>query len=411
MARLALDLQRRLATGAAGAVRRGAARASAPDPARRRAHRRARSRTSAPTRSASTGAEPGADALPLADWPAIVAPAALRRDLHASPGGEPSDPAALTGALPARCATTRTARCEARTCSCCRRGRCRARACARSSRARPTRSRSPSLDGERRRALPARARRLRSPDLAARAITEHRAWLRTRRIPPRPWSPPPPASHAAGHAAQRRARGAARAERARRRARAVVDAGRARDGAWARRGRRRCAPTRSPRRRASRRRVDVVAALEARLAQFSTTPERRPARGRSPPARLSITSSSQPLRPLERLVERVAPLADRGDPGDEASAVSGARGSSTSGSARPGPRRRSASPVWSPWNGYDSIGTPAVDRLVGRVRRPRRDEHVSVAQRAHVCSVRDDGGARAAHRRDAGLRRTRAGQR
>ena len=31
-------------------------------------------------------------------------------------------------------------------------------------------------------------------DLAERALSEHRAWLRTRRVPARPWMPPPPAS-------------------------------------------------------------------------------------------------------------------------------------------------------------------------------------------------------------------------
>jgi hypothetical protein len=53
------------------------------------------------------------------------------------------------------------------------------------------------LDGESVAQFP-RVRGLSATDLAARAVAEHRAWLRTRRVPPRPWSPPPPACHQLG---------------------------------------------------------------------------------------------------------------------------------------------------------------------------------------------------------------------
>ena len=136
-----------------------------------------------------------AGALPLVDWPAVAAPASFA-EAFAVGSGDPGDPQALAAAtrghrlgfyhalrsdellvLPAR-PLPRT-------------------------RMRALKSRSTDpvsfalLDGETVAEFP-RARGLSASDLAARAVAEHRAWLRTRRVPPRPWSPPPPACHDLG---------------------------------------------------------------------------------------------------------------------------------------------------------------------------------------------------------------------
>jgi hypothetical protein len=140
------------------------------------------------------GVEPG-DAMPLADWPAIAAPARFA-ETFAVGAGSPADPEALGRALgglrdDAYCALrdgdllVLPARPLPRT------------------RLRAVKSRTTDpvsfalLDGADRARFP-RARGWSAHDLAARAVAEHRAWLRTRRMPPRPWSPPPPANHPLG---------------------------------------------------------------------------------------------------------------------------------------------------------------------------------------------------------------------
>lgn len=139
-------------------------------------------------------ADPAAP-LPLVDWPATVAPAAFAETFAIAPG-DPGDPAALAAAagayVPGAYRALRSqdllvlpARPIPHT------------------RMRAVKSRSTDpvslalADGDAIARFP-RARGLSIADVAARAIAEHRAWLRTRRVPPRPWSPPPPPAHALG---------------------------------------------------------------------------------------------------------------------------------------------------------------------------------------------------------------------
>jgi len=142
---------------------------------------------------AGAAGDPGA--LPLADWPAVAAPAAFAEAFTVSPG-DPGDPHALSAAVRAhRFGFYRALRNDdilvlpARPLP-----RTRMRAV-------KSRSTDPVsfalLDGERTAQFP-RVRGLSATDLAARAVAEHRAWLRTRRVPPRPWSAPPPACHELG---------------------------------------------------------------------------------------------------------------------------------------------------------------------------------------------------------------------
>jgi len=134
---------------------------------------------------------PGSAVLPLADWPAIVAPQAFAETFTVGPGS-PGDPAALTRALHAhgegRYVALRDGDLLALP----------ARPIPRS-RLRAVKSRTTDpvsfalLDGAPAARFP-RVRGWSAADMAERALNEHRAWLRTRRVPARPWMPPPPAS-------------------------------------------------------------------------------------------------------------------------------------------------------------------------------------------------------------------------
>jgi hypothetical protein len=130
-------------------------------------------------------------AIPLADWPAVAAPQAFA-ETFALAAGSPADAAALAGAVRAFHERRYTALRDgdvlvlpARPIPL--------------SRLRAVKSRTTDpvsfalLDGAAIARFP-RVRGWSAADLAERAVAEHRAWLRTRRVPPRPWMPPPPAS-------------------------------------------------------------------------------------------------------------------------------------------------------------------------------------------------------------------------
>ena len=194
-AELALDLQRRLPTAPTAPF-------EAVLPALMRMSRRvdalieSRLAGAAADEVAIAGAPlPGSGTLPLADWPAVAAPAAFAETFSIRPG-DPGDPAALTEAIRAA---------ERGTLHALRSGELLvvpARPLPRS-RMRAVKSRTTDpvsfalADG----AAVARFPRVAgwsAGDLAARAVAEHRAWLRTRVMPPVPWSPPPPPSHGLG---------------------------------------------------------------------------------------------------------------------------------------------------------------------------------------------------------------------
>jgi hypothetical protein len=144
----------------------------------------------------AAGARHG-DALPLADWPAVAAPGRFAETFRVQLGS-PSDPAALVSALHGLQDDT----------YCALRERdllvLPARPLPRS-RLRAVKSRTTDpvsfalLDGGDVARFP-RVRGWSASDLAARAVAEHRAWLGTHRMPPRPWSPPPPPCHPLGMA-------------------------------------------------------------------------------------------------------------------------------------------------------------------------------------------------------------------
>jgi hypothetical protein len=130
-------------------------------------------------------------AIPLADWPAVAAPQAFA-ETFALDASSPADAAALAGAVRAFHERRYTALRDgdvlvlpARPMPL--------------SRLRAVKSRTTDpvsfalLDGAACARFP-RVRGWSAADLAERAVAEHRAWLRTRRVPPRPWMPPPPAS-------------------------------------------------------------------------------------------------------------------------------------------------------------------------------------------------------------------------
>jgi hypothetical protein len=130
-------------------------------------------------------------AIPLADWPAVAAPQAFA-ETFAPAASSPADAAALAGAVRAFHERRYTALRDgdvlvlpARPIPL--------------SRLRAVKSRTTDpvsfalLDGAAIARFP-RVRGWSAADLAERAVAEHRAWLRTRRVPPRPWMPPPPAS-------------------------------------------------------------------------------------------------------------------------------------------------------------------------------------------------------------------------
>jgi hypothetical protein len=130
-------------------------------------------------------------AIPLADWPAVAAPQAFA-ETFALAASSPADAAALAGAVRAFHERRYTALRDgdvlvlpARPIPL--------------SRLRAVKSRTTDpvsfalLDGAAIARFP-RVRGWSAADLAERAVAEHRAWLRTRRVPPRPWMPPPPAS-------------------------------------------------------------------------------------------------------------------------------------------------------------------------------------------------------------------------
>jgi hypothetical protein len=141
------------------------------------------------------GAGSGAKAMPLADWPAVAAPARFAETL-AVQAGSPSDPAALTGALhglreDAYCALRDADLVVVP-------GRPLPRSRLRAVKSRTTDPVSFALlDASPVARFPC-VRGWSAPDLAARAVNEHGAWLHSRRMPPRPWSPPPPACHPLG---------------------------------------------------------------------------------------------------------------------------------------------------------------------------------------------------------------------
>jgi hypothetical protein len=139
--------------------------------------------------STTSGSYPGV--IPLAVWPAVAAPQAFA-ETFAVDRGSPADPAALSAAVRAL---------GEREYHALRDGELLvlpARPIPRS-RLRAVKSRTTDpvsfalLDGAQIARFP-RVRGWSASDLAERAVAEHRAWLRTRRVPPRPWMPPPPAS-------------------------------------------------------------------------------------------------------------------------------------------------------------------------------------------------------------------------
>jgi len=143
------------------------------------------------------GAEPATDAVPLADWPAVAAPARFAETFTVDPGS-PADPAALTRAL--RALRDDAYRALRDTDLMVLPARPLPRTRMRAVKSRLTDPVSFALlDGSPVARFP-RVRGLSAADLAARATAEHRAWLRTHRMPPRPWSAPPPACHPLGMA-------------------------------------------------------------------------------------------------------------------------------------------------------------------------------------------------------------------
>jgi hypothetical protein len=140
-------------------------------------------------RAMTSGSDP--DVMPLADWPAVVAPHAFAETFTVGPGS-PGDPAALTRALHAHGEGCYVALRDGDLLA------LPARPIPRS-RLRAVKSRTTDpvsfalLDGAPAARFP-RVRGWSAADLAERALNEHRAWLRTRRVPARPWMPPPPAS-------------------------------------------------------------------------------------------------------------------------------------------------------------------------------------------------------------------------
>jgi hypothetical protein len=146
-------------------------------------------------RVALAGDAGDADALPLVDWPAVTAPAEFA-ETFAVVTGDPGDPQALASAVRAhRLGFYRALRSEDLLVL---PGRPLPRTRMRAVKSRLTDPVSFALlDGESVAAFP-RVRGLSATDLAARAVAEHRAWLRTRRVPPRPWSAPPPACYELG---------------------------------------------------------------------------------------------------------------------------------------------------------------------------------------------------------------------
>ena len=133
----------------------------------------------------------GPRTFPLADWPAVAAPQAFAETFTLEPGS-PGDPAALTRAVHAQGGGRYVALRDGELLV------LPARPIPRS-RLRGLKSRTTDpvsfalLDGAPAARFP-RVRGWSAADLAKRAVNEHRAWLRTRRVPARPWMPPPPIS-------------------------------------------------------------------------------------------------------------------------------------------------------------------------------------------------------------------------
>lgn len=127
----------------------------------------------------------------LADWPAVAAPQVFA-ERFVLDGGSPGDPAALTRAVHALGEREYHALRDGELLVLPARPIPRSRLRAVKSRATDPVSFA-LLDGARNARFP-RVRGWSASDLAERAVAEHRAWLRTRRVPPRPWMPPPPAS-------------------------------------------------------------------------------------------------------------------------------------------------------------------------------------------------------------------------
>jgi hypothetical protein len=141
------------------------------------------------------GVEPGADAIALADWPAVAAPARFAETFNMQTGS-PADPMALTRALHGLRDDAYRALRDAELLVL--PGRPLPRTRLRAVKSRTTDPVSFALLDASPIARFPRVRGWSATDLAARAVNEHGAWLRTRRMPPRPWSPPPPACHGLG---------------------------------------------------------------------------------------------------------------------------------------------------------------------------------------------------------------------
>jgi hypothetical protein len=138
---------------------------------------------------------PGCGPLPLVDWPAVAAPAAFAETFTIAPG-DPGDPAALAESVRAHeLGVQRALRSDGLLVVPARplpRSRMRA------VKSRTTDPVSFALAAGAGVARFSRVAGWSVGDLAARAVAEHRAWLRTRLVPPAPWSSPPPPSHELG---------------------------------------------------------------------------------------------------------------------------------------------------------------------------------------------------------------------
>jgi hypothetical protein len=140
------------------------------------------------------GAEP-ATALPLVDWPALVAPARFGESFSVL-SGDPGDPVALGAAVrahrPGEWRALRTDGLLVLGAAPLPRTRMRA---VKSALSDPVSF--ALVDGRATASFPD-VGGWSAGDVARRAVAEHRAWLRTGRMPPVPWSPPPPPSHGLG---------------------------------------------------------------------------------------------------------------------------------------------------------------------------------------------------------------------